>query len=145
MTTFLYKSFENGNRKHACPCTFICLDGGRINCVLCTREGGEKHEGKQRFKKQRGSCRSQLLPGIVRKTDEGAVEEKWEHYKTGSKWTEAIESIPLAKLGNDYGDFLFLVLSVTDHQWHISWYLIWSFKSKNNNSNNSNMRNKHSL
>lgn len=43
------------------------------------------------------------------------------------QWEEAIESIPLAKLGDDYGDFLLLWLSVSGHQPHLS-CLIWTFE-----------------
>lgn len=43
------------------------------------------------------------------------------------QWEEAIESIPLAKLGGDYGNFLLLWLSVSEHQRHLS-CLIWTFE-----------------
>lgn len=43
------------------------------------------------------------------------------------QWEEAIESIPLAKYGDDYGNFLLLWLSVSEHQWHLS-CLIWTFE-----------------
>lgn len=43
---FVFQSFKKGESEVkcvqeeqsscACPCAFICLDGGRINCVLCT-------------------------------------------------------------------------------------------------------------
>lgn len=53
---FALKSFEKGESEVkclqeeqsscACPRAFICLDGGRINCVLCTRRGRKKRGGK---------------------------------------------------------------------------------------------------
>lgn len=58
------------------PCALMCLDGCPINCVLCekvTKRRGKNHKGKQRLRKQCGRCRSLLLPGIVRTTDDVCV------------------------------------------------------------------------
>lgn len=88
----------------------------------------KKHVGKQGLTKQRGRCRSRLLPGIVRRTDEGGRLRKSENItKQVHQWEEAIESIPLAKLGDDSGDFLFPWLPISEHQQHLC-CLIWSFE-----------------
>lgn len=66
---------------------FVWMEVGSFVCFVKRQiffKKKEKHEGKQQLGKQRGRCRSPLLPGIVRRTDEGrgwwwwweAVEEK---------------------------------------------------------------------
>lgn len=103
----------------ACPCAFICLDGDPINCVLCERKKKRKnHKGKQRLRKQRGRCRSRLLPGIVRITDEGGG---WGKVRTLlNRFTNRRKPLSpsrwLARLGSAHRDFLHVISSVSAHQ-----------------------------
>lgn len=118
---FGYKSFENVNRKQS-VCTgcrarvrvlvllFVWMEVGSIVCFVNDKKKRKKrnnHKGKQRLRKQRGRCRSRLLPGIVRRTDGGGRLRKSENItKQVRQWAEAIESIPLARLGSAHRDFL---------------------------------------
>lgn len=69
--------FVNVSRKYlldegvecVCPCAPICFDADCINCVFGVREKKRERKNNRR-KKQRGSCGSRRLPGIVRATEE---------------------------------------------------------------------------
>lgn len=56
-----------------------CLFGWRSDQLCINKK--KTHEGKQGLRKQRGRCRSRLLPGIVRITDGGGWLRKSENIK----------------------------------------------------------------
>lgn len=87
----------------------------------------KKTRQKTRIKKTEREMQVSATSRHCEKNGWGGCLRKSENItKQVGQWEEAIESIPLAKLGDARGDVLLLWRSVREHQRHLS-CLFWSF------------------